>query len=82
MYEQSEEIQKVMKKLVTWLQMNDFPIDDAGSGSLYILGDDYLKKVKRFFCWNELKGEFMIYNGDEFEAYDTDIGLNTGKITT
>lgn len=70
MFEQSAEIKKVMEKLLTWLQMNDFPIDDNGCGLLYILGDDYLKRTKRFFHWNELRGEFMIYNEDELEAYD------------
>lgn len=71
MYEQSEEIKKVLKKLVVWLQMNDIPIEDDECGSLYILGDDYGKWKKRIFGWNELTGEFGIYNVNEWDDYDT-----------
>lgn len=71
MYEQSEEIKKVMKKLVVWFQMNDIPIEDDACGSLYILGDDYGKWKKRIFGWNELTGEFGIYNVNEWDACES-----------
>ncbi|HAY32811.1 MAG TPA: hypothetical protein DCY06_01640, partial [Bacteroidetes bacterium] len=70
MYEQSEEIKKVLQKLVVWFEMNDIPIEDDACGSLYILGDDFGKWKKRIFGWNELTGEFGIYNVNEWDAYD------------